>query len=1469
MRKNVLAKRIKVKADLNSAPGANEESPNKKEDQVDENENDQLSEGENIYRCPNCFNIPLISVKDNENKVIIDCLKGHHTEMLFSEYMAPEFQKNIYKFDCDQCGANKNSRKNMKICYECQKILCKDCVSLHNKNNANHHLSTLDKIDIICPIHKRKYGYYCVDCKKNLCDECARNKTDKHQLIQFNNINLKNNELNDLKKNLEKENQTLYNIRKIFNDTLNQLSNKFNDIISYKFLCLKYKNNIINTYEKKDTNYQIIDNLNHLKFISKELKIEPEMNELDIIYELFNFLDSIEYNDEYNNANANNTNVNNNNNEEENNYSNMNYGMNMSDKNKIEESENEDEDDENDNEKEDENKNNKGSNNIKVEENEKEDEDENEEEEKGEEPEKKKEEEDEDEKFNKISNDYIKVNDFENDNNENDENEKDKLNIINISNDHDGLVNQISPAKVPKTDSNKNEENEKDKNKEDKEKDKIKNKDEYSDNEQDDMYNDNEDNAYDYKNVNHIPVISDYSKANQNQDNSGKENTNRTEDTENKEKEIKKKKKKIIKKKKIKQPIKVNIQTEAEEKTINKTKKRIIKKVKSKDILIPKKEEEKNENTEQKENLNNNIHIEVNSSYSQDNNNATKEEKEKKKENEIKKNSYKIKITKNNVVNNNEEPKEETTNVEMFTKTEYQELSNDNNSNDYKLEEVPNTNHEEFNDNRIISKKIKTIKRKKKKRINLPQMGDSSQENKHIEIIKKIETSNPVNGFKIEENTDLLESSGTNKEIIESQIEKSLEEINNELLNNDKENKSKTIKKTTITKKLNFGSSDKEEEEDGDEEDKILKNSKNFNNMVNINVKSERSSIEGQNNQKSPLIRKKKKIKKKKFLISVDGKDNMNKSNDDKQLKIIKTTTVIRSKSKDRRGPKMTSPQVAKSVDAIIKNKKKITNEPTIKTKEINYKVLKTEKDMINSPNYNATHVLNSKEVHRKTSKNNPKKSPNYTNSFNVNINKTVKVNKNANDNLNNDPKLKEKEINFKMYKDETTKPSSKYNEGSATIFQKEFNDIKKVGNNNVKVKRGQKMRIAQGKNKVALLFENKEDIYMEQKDIKFAKKSGIRRFEEEIRDQNMNHSFDRVKHRTYKNTRMNNDYNVDEMNYLMERSNSYKKINKYKKFSQKEKINCIKFENGISCLLEANPQIFALGNLIGDIILINYHTYKTTLIIKEHNGTIISLCLLHDNSILSCSADRKMLKIRINGDGTKYHIEYVFTGYENYILKGIELMNTFKIITCSWDDKLFVWENQKNNKGDNYQNTMVFNQGERVVDLLEVNSNFFVSVSENDDFKIWGSDHCISLYTIKNIKCIGAPNALCKLNDFIVSVLDYHEIQLIDVMEHKLVNKISVDDGNLSCIIKLNDNSILLAEDFNNDRYCVFYLKQFYFDDKDLKPISHKKDKFYKTNKNNDKEIRALAQFSNGVIVQGVTGEYNGKDSGDLFFYY
>ena len=377
MKKNVVAKRIKVKAELNKPVNV---SPNGKENKEETNEVPIVNE-EYIYRCPKCFNIPLINVKDNENKVVIDCLQGHHIDMLFSEYMNQDFQKSINRFECGKCGANPNSTKLMNICYECQQVLCEECLSSHNKNNANHHLISFDKLDSICPLHKSKFTSYCFECKTNLCDECIKNKCENHKRIMLDNKSTKENEITELKNNLEKENQILFNIKKIFNDTLAQLSTKFNDIISYKFLCLKYKNNVIKTYESKDTNYQIINNLNNLKFISKKLKIEQEMNELDIIYELFNFLDSIEYNDEYN------TN-------EENGYSNV-GGTLPNDKNKmfdsnnkIEESDNEDDADEDENKSKNENKTNK----IKIEdsnikEEEKDYEDENEEEEKGEESE--------------------------------------------------------------------------------------------------------------------------------------------------------------------------------------------------------------------------------------------------------------------------------------------------------------------------------------------------------------------------------------------------------------------------------------------------------------------------------------------------------------------------------------------------------------------------------------------------------------------------------------------------------------------------------------------------------------------------------------------------------------------------------------------------------------------------------------------------------------------------------------------------------------------------------------------------------------------------------------------------------------------------------------------------------------------------------------------------------------------------
>ena len=329
-----------------------------------------------------------------------------------------------------------------------------------------------------------------------------------------------------------------------------------------------------------------------------------------------------------------------------------------------------------------------------------------------------------------------------------------------------------------------------------------------------------------------------------------------------------------------------------------------------------------------------------------------------------------------------------------------------------------------------------------------------------------------------------------------------------------------------------------------------------------------------------------------------------------------------------------------------------------------------------------------------------------------------------------------------------------------------------------------------------------------------------------------------------------------------MQRSNSFDIINQVSEFETKKKIKSMKCDIGISCLLEISRKVFAAGNLIGDIIIIEREEYKEIQTIREHNGTVNSLFKLHDGAILSTSADKLMKKIRLSRNYLRYNIEFVFDIYNNYVFKGIELTNN-KIISCSWDDKLFLWE-EKDNK---YINTLKFNENQRVNDLLEISKNKFCSVAENE-LKIWDSNNISQLHSIKLKRGIISPNSLCKVNDEILISIFYNAIHIIDLIQFNLICSINMDQANLSCITKLDDGSMLISEDINTDNYCIFYLKQYVLDGDELQYISYKKDKFYKANKNDDKEIRALIQFSDGVIAQGVAGEYNGKDSGDIIFY-
>ena len=151
---------------------------------------------------------------------------------------------------------------------------------------------------------------------------------------------------------------------------------------------------------------------------------------------------------------------------------------------------------------------------------------------------------------------------------------------------------------------------------------------------------------------------------------------------------------------------------------------------------------------------------------------------------------------------------------------------------------------------------------------------------------------------------------------------------------------------------------------------------------------------------------------------------------------------------------------------------------------------------------------------------------------------------------------------------------------------------------------------------------------------------------------------------------------------------------------------------------------------------------------------------------------------------------------------------------------------------------------------------------------KFWDSSSYEKLYIIKNEKKYGETNSLCKIDDDILAVNYYQHIQFINIVEKNIINSIKICDGDLSQMIKLNDNSILIAEEKNSENYNIFYVKQYEYTDGFLDYISFKRNKYIKKNKKSNKEIRALLQFSGGIIVQSVCGENNGKIVGELIFY-
>ena len=251
-----------------------------------------LSINRKVFRCLDCNFIPLLSLSKNNTYVIIDCLKKHHSEISLNEYMEKGFNNSLDRVKCSKCGIIHEPKKIFKICKECNSILCKQCSKEHIsnvENKDNHHIISIRKMDINCFLHNLKYNYFCKKCNENICDACLDNEHKEHDIIKFDNIGIKNEEIEKIKDNIKIERDNINELIKIFNEKISSLQNKFMELIQNRKKLNKFKSNIIGTLEIKGVNYQILHNINELKFEEK-INIDNNLNELDYIQKIFSFL---------------------------------------------------------------------------------------------------------------------------------------------------------------------------------------------------------------------------------------------------------------------------------------------------------------------------------------------------------------------------------------------------------------------------------------------------------------------------------------------------------------------------------------------------------------------------------------------------------------------------------------------------------------------------------------------------------------------------------------------------------------------------------------------------------------------------------------------------------------------------------------------------------------------------------------------------------------------------------------------------------------------------------------------------------------------------------------------------------------------------------------------------------------------------------------------------------------------------
>ena len=225
------------------------------------NENINLKEKETIIPneiiCPTCKEHCRFKIKDSKI-TLYECQNKHKIENIildqFYETQAID-ESNIICDDCKKINKRETFENKFYVCLACSKNLCPICKSKHDKS---HNIIDYAQKYFICKYHNEIYDSYCDKCKYNICFQCLKDHEEhKDNIISFKVIvpNSKTIE-EDMNKFRTQIDSFFGEIDKMIN-ILNNIKNKFE-----KYYEIQKK--IIDNFDLKKRNYQILNNMNNI-----------------------------------------------------------------------------------------------------------------------------------------------------------------------------------------------------------------------------------------------------------------------------------------------------------------------------------------------------------------------------------------------------------------------------------------------------------------------------------------------------------------------------------------------------------------------------------------------------------------------------------------------------------------------------------------------------------------------------------------------------------------------------------------------------------------------------------------------------------------------------------------------------------------------------------------------------------------------------------------------------------------------------------------------------------------------------------------------------------------------------------------------------------------------------------------------------------------------------------------------------